>query len=111
MVAKPNYIEQIRVMCIHVLKTNGYRFYSTVKSVANHPLLSCRNMDFIYSGIETNGKYQKPTKSIFNPIKFFITPGLGCLKLTTSSVNVLLKFQMLISQNCQNILLKKCEKL
>ena len=37
--------------------------------------------------------------------------GPGCSKLTTSLVNVSLKFQMLISQICQYFLLKKCEKL
>ena len=38
-------------------------------------------------------------------------PGLGCSKLTTSLVNVSLKFQTLISQVCQYFLLKKCEEL
>ena len=37
--------------------------------------------------------------------------GAGCSKLTTSLVNVSLKFQMLISEICQYFLLKKCEKL
>ena len=37
--------------------------------------------------------------------------GLGCSKLTTSLVNVSLKFQTLISRICQYFLLKKCEKL
>ena len=37
--------------------------------------------------------------------------GPGCSKLTTSLVNVSLKFQMLISEICQYFLLKKCEKL
>ena len=37
--------------------------------------------------------------------------GPGCSKLTTSLVNVSLKFQTLISQICQYFLLKKCEKL
>ena len=36
---------------------------------------------------------------------------LGCSKLTTSLVNVSLKFQTLISRICQYFLLKKCEKL
>ena len=41
------------------------------------------------------------------------TPGPGCSKLTTSLVNVLLKFQTLIhvSEIWQYFLLKKCEKL
>ena len=39
------------------------------------------------------------------------TPGRGCSKLTMSLVNVSLKFQTLISEKCQNFLLKKCEKL
>ena len=38
-------------------------------------------------------------------------PGPGCSKLTTSLVNVSLKFQPLISEICQYFLLKKCEKL
>ena len=38
-------------------------------------------------------------------------PGPGCSKLITSLINVLLKFQMLISDICQYFLLKKCEKL
>ena len=37
--------------------------------------------------------------------------GPGCSKLTTSLVNVSLKFQTLISEICQYFLLKKCEKL
>ena len=37
--------------------------------------------------------------------------GPGCSKLTTSLVNVSLKFQMLISEICQYFLLTKCEKL
>ena len=39
------------------------------------------------------------------------TCGPGCSKLTTSLVNVSLKFQTLISQIRQYFLLKKCEKL
>ena len=38
----------------------------------------------------------------------FSRPGPGCSKLTTSLVNVSLKFQMLISEICQYFLLKKC---
>ena len=38
-------------------------------------------------------------------------PGPSCSKLTTSLVNVSLKFQTLISQICQYFLSKKCEKL
>ena len=40
-----------------------------------------------------------------------LTSGPGCSKLTTSLVNISLKFQMLISQICQYFLLKKWEKL
>ena len=40
-----------------------------------------------------------------------LIPGPGCSKLTTSLVNVSLKFQTLISEICQYFLLKKCEKL
>ena len=39
------------------------------------------------------------------------TSGPGCSKLTTSLVNVSLKFKMLISEICQYFLLKKYEKL
>ena len=35
----------------------------------------------------------------------------GCSKLTTSLVNVSLKFQTLISEICHYFVLKKCEKL
>ena len=38
-------------------------------------------------------------------------PGPGCSKLTTSLVNVSLKFQTLISEIRQYFLLKKCKKL
>ena len=41
----------------------------------------------------------------------FQHPGPGSSELTTSLVNVSLKFQMLISQICQYFLLKKFEKL
>ena len=37
--------------------------------------------------------------------------GPGCSKLTTSLVNISLKFQTLISEICQYFLLEKCEKL
>ena len=40
-----------------------------------------------------------------------MSPGPGCSKLTTSLVNVLLKFSMLISLICQYFMLKNCEKL
>ena len=50
-----------------------------------------------------------------NKIFFCLTsearPGPGCSKLTTSLVNVWLKFQTVISQIRQYFLLKKCEKL
>ena len=47
-----------------------------------------------------------------NPQKLLhSTTGPGCSKLTTSLVNVSLKFQTLISQIHQYFLLKKCEKL
>ena len=38
-------------------------------------------------------------------------PGPGCSKIMTLLVNILLKFQTLISEICQYFLLKKCEKL
>ena len=40
-----------------------------------------------------------------------VRSGPGCSKLTTSLVNMSLKFQTLISQICQYFLLKKCVKL
>ena len=42
---------------------------------------------------------------------FLYKPGPSCSKLTTSLVNVSFKFQTLISNICQDFLLKKCEKL
>ena len=42
---------------------------------------------------------------------YMVTSGPGCSKLTTSLVNVSLKFQSFISNICQYFLLKKCEKL
>ena len=44
------------------------------------------------------------------PFRSDLQSGPGCSKLTTSLVNVSLKFQMLISQICQYFLLRKCEK-
>ena len=41
----------------------------------------------------------------------YYVSGPGCSKLTTSLVNVSLKFQTLISNIRQYFLLKKCEKL
>ena len=43
--------------------------------------------------------------------KCYVTAGPGCSKLTTSLVNVSLKFQTVISLIRQYFLLKKCEKL
>ena len=47
----------------------------------------------------------------FIPSHVLKTTGPGCSKLTTSLVNISLKFQTLISNICQYFLLKKCEKL
>ena len=46
-----------------------------------------------------------------NAIVKISKPGPGCSKLTTSLVNVSLKFPTLISQTRQHFSLKKCEKL
>ena len=48
-----------------------------------------------------------------NIVPYFLgyKSGPGCSKLMISLANVWLKCQMLISENCQNFLLKKCEKL
>ena len=54
--------------------------------------------------------YQKNNEKIFKTV-VCCSPGPGCSKLTTSLVNVSLKFQTLISKICQYFLLKKCEKL
>ena len=48
---------------------------------------------------------------MFSVSIFQKTPGPGCPKLTTSLVNVSLKFQMLKSKIRHYFLLKKCEKL
>ena len=47
----------------------------------------------------------------FKITSLFNGSGPGCSKLTTLVVNVLLKFQTLVSQIRQYFLLKKCEKL
>ena len=39
-----------------------------------------------------------------------VKPGLGCSNVPKSFVNILLKFQTLISEICQYFLLKKCYK-
>ena len=39
-----------------------------------------------------------------------MTSGPGCSKLTTSLVNVSLKFQKFITQICHYFFMKKCEK-
>ena len=41
----------------------------------------------------------------------FNYPGVGCSKLTTSLGNVSLKFQTLISEIIQYVLLRECERL
>ena len=46
-----------------------------------------------------------------DPINDSCGTGPGCSKLTMSLVNVSLKFQTLIFNICQYVLLKKCEKL
>ena len=58
-----------------------------------------------------NGVFGTQELDIRSDIKVCFIPGPGCSKLTTSLVNVSLKFQMLISQIHQYFLLKKCEKL
>ena len=40
----------------------------------------------------------------------YYSPEPGCSKLTTSLVNILLKFQTLISDICKYFLLKNCVK-
>ena len=57
--------------------------------------------------------YRKASKftAFFYQYQSISCPGPGCSKLTTSLVNMSLKFQTLISQKCQYFLLKKCEKL
>ena len=52
------------------------------------------------------------TKTLTTEVSYMgVNSGPICSKLTTSLVNVSLKFQMLISQIQQYFLLKKCEKL
>ena len=52
-------------------------------------------------------------KTSFNRVKegIITISGPGCSKLTTSLVNVALKFQTIIPEIRQYFLLKKCEKL
>ena len=56
-------------------------------------------------------KYRYVFSLFYCILDFATLSGPGCSKLTTPLVNVSLKFQTLISQICQYILLKKCEKL
>ena len=55
---------------------------------------------------EKNGRIQSPQTDAIT-----CTTGPGCSKLTTSLVNISLKFQTLIFQIRQHFLLKKCENL
>ena len=65
---------------------------------------------FSFSGTKTeNWRY---TENKYHPRTFAeTTPGPGCSKLTTSLVNISLKFQTLISNISKYFLLKKSEKL
>ena len=66
---------------------------------------------FIKNG-KTSNMLAGEWKQFMFPIHLWLSsPGPSCSKLTTSLVNVSLKFQMLISQIFQYFLLKKCEKL
>ena len=57
-------------------------------------------------------RYRELTVNMVISVNFLLShSGPGCSKLTTSFVNVSLKFQMLISEICRFTLLKKCEKL
>ena len=61
------------------------------------------------SGIQ---EYIRNTADLSECCKLVIyTTWPGCSKLTTLLVNILLKFQTLISQIHQYVLLKNCEKL
>ena len=53
--------------------------------------------------------YGKPAYHENGPYVELEIQGPGCSKLTTSLVNVSLKFQMLISEICQKCLLRKYE--
>ena len=76
--------------------------------------LRCKNKhlwEITYRYVE---KFSHPFQRELTPSKriyFAWHSGPGCSTLTTSLVNVSLKFQMLISQIRQYFLLKKCEKL
>ena len=73
---------------------------------------------WVFLPFQNNPKNLDPSHNIdldfwdcFRMGKPHLIPGPGCSKLTTSLVNEMLKFQMLISQICQYFLLKNCEKL
>ena len=60
----------------------------------------------------SNFKIRKCTANVDNlSVTVCLISGPSCSKLTTSLVNISLKFQTLISEICQHFLLKKCEKL
>ena len=53
----------------------------------------------------------KKIRRFYGKIPGIWLPGPGCSKLTTSLVNVSLKYQTSKTEICQYFLLKKCEKL
>ena len=67
--------------------------------------MSCVNGEIrkIYPRVKARASHIFSTKNYW--------PGPGCSKLTTSLVNVSLKFQTVISEIRQYFLLKNCEKL
>ena len=62
---------------------------------------------YLYLSISASFLYFQRQHSLYQSVQMGFIPGPGCSKLTTSLVNVSLKFQMLISQIHQYFLLKK----
>ena len=80
-----------------ILKKNWKVYYRKIEVVS---IVIKPSDKFPIVTVEVTIKYEAP---------HFL--GAGCSKLTTSLVNVSLKFQMLISEIYQYFLLEKCEKL
>ena len=70
-----------------------------------------RKIEVVPIVIKPSGKFPIVTVEVTIKYEAPHLLGAGCSKLTTSLVNVSLKFQMLISEIYQYFLLEKCEKL
>ena len=112
------------VSCIHKVKKRQRSGTNTIKShippsklkekeahsQIDKPSRKTCTVNQMNSSFPDRWSFSYPKKTSLFSVTNYKT-GPGCSKLTTSLVNVSLKFQTLISEKCQNFLLKKCEKL